>query len=61
MYKIPDLETGIKPMEEIDSDDGEIETEKIGNNVICSLQNSSPQNQKAMDYLYKTNDARKHR
>ena len=48
-------------MEEVDSNDGEIETENIGKNVICSLQNSSPQNQKAVDYIHKTNDARKNR
>ena len=40
-------------MEKINPEDIDIETEKIGKNVIGSLNNLSPQSQKTIDYLYK--------
>ena len=46
-------------MEKVDIDDMDIDVENIGKNIICSLHNSSPQNQKTIDYIHRTNDFRK--
>ena len=40
-------------MEVIDSDDAELDTERIGGNYVCNLRALSNETQKAIDYLHK--------